>query len=239
VVQTSHVDRLLAGIIAAVVLGATTALVFATPSALTALRTHTIDVLVLFAVALGLQLLSLSIRGNGSLGVSAIAVVAAAAIVGTGAAMAIGCALAVAQGARRRGPLHKTLFDVGDFALAAGAAGILYTAVVPDGAGATSVLAGAAVAGAAYAVVNLGLLCAIMSAAERQKPAAIWEQRFEWAWFAMLAFGPLAGVAAVNYEQWRPGGVVSLLFLPLLLQLGMRGELEQRGGTQTRASVAS
>jgi hypothetical protein len=215
---------LLVGAIGSVAAGASVALVFAEPSIMAALRTHRTDVLVLLAVALALQLVSLNIAGKGSLGVSAIGIVAAAAIVGTGAAMAIGITLAVAQAVRRRGPLYKALFDASDFALAAGAAGMLYEAIVPDGASATSILAGATVAGAAYAVVNLGLLCVVMSAAESRTPLAIWEERFEWAWFGMLAFGPLAGIAAINYRQWLLGGVISLLLLALLLQLGMRGE---------------
>jgi hypothetical protein len=184
--------------------------------------------LALLAVAaLVLQLVSLNLEGKGSMGVSAIGIVAGAAILGTGSAMAIGIGLALAQWVRRRGPAFKAVFDASNFALAAGAAALLYDALVPDEPAAASVLGGASVAGAAYAVVNMGLLCFAMSLSEGRKPQLIWKERFEWAWFALLAFGPLAGIAAINYEQSHFCGILSLLLLPLLLQLGMRGELEQ------------
>lgn len=224
--QSAHPSLVFAAI-ALLAVAAATSLVFAGASIVAAVRKHPSDCALLFGVALALQLISLSINGRASMGVSAIGIVAAVAVLGTGPAMAIATLAALAQAVRRRGAAHKTAFDASNFALAAGASGLVYLLLVPDDPGAASVFAATTVAGAAYSLVNLGLLCLVMSLAERRPARAIWRERFEWAWFVIFVFGAIAGVAAINYTQSRLGGVLSLLVLPLLLQLGMHAQLER------------
>ncbi len=216
-------------LIALVAAAAGTALALGLSSAMETVRARPYDFALLVTVCLALQLVSLNLGGKGSMGVSAIGIVAAAVIIGTASAMAIGTVLALAQWARRRGLAHKAIFDAGNFTLAAAIAGVLYDTIVPAQPTAAAVFAGATVAGAAYSVVNIGLLCIAMSLSESRAPWVIWKERFAWAWFALLAFGPLAGVAAINFEQSRLGGVLSFLLLPLLLVLGMSGQLDEAG----------
>lgn len=231
--QSVRPSRLYAAIAFLATAGAT-CFVFAGATIVAAAREHPWDFALLLGLALALQLFSLSIGGLASMGVSAIGIVAAAALLGTGPAMAIATLAAIAQGLRRRGAAYKTVFDAGNLALAAAASGFVYRLLVPDDPGAASVFAATTVAGAAYSLVNLGLLCLIMSLAEGRRPLAMWQERFEWAWFAILVFGAIAGVAAINYQHSRLGGVLSLVLLPLLLQLGMRAQL---GRTLPRKNV--
>ncbi len=224
--RSRRIPPILVGFIALLAVAAGTGLALAAPSLMSAVESDLPELALLALVSLALQLVSLNVEGKASMGVSAVGIVASAAILGTAPAMAIGIGLAVVQWWRRRGRVYKAVFDIGNFGLAAGAAGGIYDLLVPTEPAAAAVLAGSTVAGAAYSVVNIGLLCVAMSLSELRSPVEIWRERFAWAWFTSLVFGPLAGVAAVNYQHSRLGGAVSLLLLPLLLWLGMRRQLE-------------
>jgi hypothetical protein len=96
---------------------------------------------------------------------------------------------------RRRSDVHKAIFDAGNLVLAAGAAGVTFHAL--DG---TSRLLAAALAGCVYAALNNGLVCLAMSLAEHRPWRTVWLERFHWARFYFLLFGPLALVAETAYN---------------------------------------
>jgi hypothetical protein len=181
----------------------------------------------LLVATLGLQLLSLDLGGNCSVGTAAIGMIAAAAILGAPATMVIAVCVAVEQWLRRRGLAHRALFDASNLALASGSAAVAYEMLTPARPTLASSFAAVAVAGAVYAVVNNGLLCLVMSVAEWRSPKAVWNERFQWASVAFLVLGPLAGVVVVNYRHSAVGGAASLTLLASLLLLTMRGGLEQ------------
>src|SRR5919205_1200546 len=127
-------------------------------------------VVTLIALTLVLQLFSVPVYGRGSVSVSAIGVLASTFVLDTGTAMAIAVFAAFTQWIRSRGDLYKAAFD------------------------ATKGwrLGAAILAGCVYAAVNNGLLCLAMSLAERTSWRAVWSERFHWARFHFVLFGPLA-----------------------------------------------
>ena len=74
-------------------------------------------------------------------------------------------------------------------------------------------------AGAVYAAINNGLLCLAMSLAERTSFSAIWFERFHWARFHFVLFGPLALAATIAYEETGTAGLVAFALPPALMVL--------------------
>ena len=82
-------------------------------------------------------------------------------------------------------------------------------------------------AGAVFAVVNNGLLCLVMSFAERIPWTTVWFERFHWARFHFALFGPLALAATIAYEQVGIAGLVAFTLPPALMILSVRQYLER------------
>jgi hypothetical protein len=180
----------------------------------------------LLALTLALQLFSVQVYGRGSVSVSAIGIIASAFLFDTGTTMAIAILAASVQSARRRAELYKWIFDAANFALAGAAASLIFEAM-PGWR-----LLAASVAGVAFAAINNGLLCLAMSFAERTPISKIWFERFHWARFHFLLFGPVALAATIAYEQVGTAGLVAFTLPPALMILSVRQYLER-----TAASV--
>jgi hypothetical protein len=132
----------------------------------------------------------------------------------------------VVQSVRRRPEPYKAIFDIANFALAGAGASLAYNAV-PGWR-----LLAATIAGFAFAAVNIGLLCLVMSFAERTPISKIWFERFHWARFHFALFGPVALAATIAYEQVGTAGLVAFALPPALMILSVRQYLER-----TAASV--
>ena len=170
----------------------------------------------LLALTLALQMFSVQVYGRGSVSVSAIGIVASAFLFDTGTTMAIAVLAAVTQSVRRKTELHKAVFDASNFAISAGAASLVFQAL-HDWRFPAAVLAGAV-----FAVVNNGLLCLVMSFAERIPWRTVWFERFHWARFHFALFGPLALAATIAYEQVGVAGLVAFTLPPALMILSVR-----------------
>jgi hypothetical protein len=184
------------------------------------------------ALVLFLQLFSIELYGRGSLGVSAIGMLAAGFYLGPGPAAVIAVIAAVVQWTRKRGLLHRALFDAANFSLSTATAAFVFT-LMRDASDSTAALLFAAnVAGATFAVINNGLLCAAMALSESLPARAVWTERFHWARFHFLAFGPLA--LAISFAYGELGVIAMLAFAvpPALVAFSIRQYLER-----TRASV--
>jgi hypothetical protein len=169
-----------------------------------------------------LQLFSIRVYGRGSVSVSAIGILAAVFLLNGGAAMTIAALAALAQWIRSRGQPQKAIFDCANYALAAGAAALAYQAVVDQ-----SRFVAALLAGCIYAGLNNGLLCLAMSFAEQTTWRRLWLERFHWARYHFLLFGPLALAAAVAYEQIGVLGLAAFALPPALMVLSVRQYLER------------
>ena len=109
----------------------------------------------------------------------------------------------------------------GNFVLAAAAAGATFHAL--DG---TPRLVAAAVAGCVYAALNNGLVCLAMSLAEGIALKTVWRERFHWARYYFLLFGPLALVAETAYRFMGVQGLFAFTVPPALMMLAFRRYLE-------------
>jgi putative nucleotidyltransferase with HDIG domain len=184
-------------------------------------------VVTLIGLTLVLQLFSVPVYGRGSVSVSAIGVLASTFMLDTGTAMAIAVVAAFAQWIRSRGDLYKAAFDASNYALSTAAASLVFHAAEGWRVGA------AVVAGCVYAAVNNGLLCLAMSFAERTPWREVWGERFHWARFHFVLFGPLALAGTIAYEQIGTAGLVAFALPPAVMVLSVRQYLER-----TSAAVA-
>ena len=175
----------------------------------------------LLVLTLALQMFSVRVYGRGSVSVSAIGILASAFLFDTGTTMAIAALAAIAQSIRVRSQLYKAVFDAANFAIAGAAASLVFQAF--DG----WRLLAAVLAGAVYTAVNNGLLCLAMSLAERAAMSTIWFERFHWARFHYVLFGPLALAATIAYEQIGTAGLVAFALPPALMILSVRQYLER------------
>jgi len=178
-------------------------------------------IVTLLALTLALQMFSVRVYGRGSVSVSAIGIVASAFLFDTGTTMAIAVLAAVTQSVRMNTELHKAVFDASNFAISAGAASLVFHAL-HDWRFPAAVLAGAV-----FAIINNGLLCLVMSFAERIPWTTVWFERFHWARFHFALFGPLALAATIAYEQIGIAGLVAFTLPPALMILSVRQYLER------------
>jgi hypothetical protein len=175
----------------------------------------------LLALTVALQIFSVQVYGRGSVSVAAIGVLASAFLFDTGTTMAIAVLAAVAQSIRNRGPLYKGVFDASNFALSGAAASLVFQGLSGWR------LPAALVAGAVYVALNFGLLCLAMSLAEHTPWSRIWFERFHWARYHFMLFGPLALAATIAYQQIGTAGLAAFALPPALMMFSVRQYLHR------------
>jgi len=156
------------------------------------------------------QALAIEVAEQGSLSVSAVGALAGAALFGPRAALAIAITTCAVEWSARRGPLHHSLFNVGNLSLSSlAAAGIFAT--VPEHQAAAGV-----VAGGVYFTVNIGLLTIALALEGRTSWRQVFRDRFAWLFPSYLVFGFVGGVIAIGYNA---AGLyaLGLFVVPLLL----------------------
>jgi hypothetical protein len=196
-------------------------LVVTAPQLVEAVSERPKQVAALLALTLLLQLFSVQVYGRGSIGVAGIGMLASAFVLNTGAAMAVALVAALVQWLRRRGQLHKAAFDAANFTLATAVASLAYQAVPGPR------LVTATLAGAAFALINNGLLCLVMSIAEGIPWRLIWMERFHWARYHFALFGPIALAATIAYEEIGTIGLAAFALPPALMILSVRQYIER------------
>jgi hypothetical protein len=185
---------------------------------------HGPAVVAILALTLVLQAVTLRLPGVGSISFASLGIVLAAISLGAGPAMVAAVLAALMQWIRRRGVAHRALFDAGNLALSAGAAAATYAGIVSAGVDHIGPFAAATAAGAAYVLVNHGLLCAAMSLAEHRPVRDVWRERFHWARSYLLAVAPLAGCMTVGDDPVG-FGIVASLALAIVLLTRMRARV--------------
>src|SRR2546421_586749 len=136
-------------------------------------------------------------------------------------ALAVAVVAALTQWLRRRGQLHKAIFDGANFAISAAAASVVFSAAGAWRPGA------AVLAGCVFAALNNGLLCLAMSLAEGLSWRTIWLERFHWARFHFALFGPVALAATIAYQKTGIAGLAAFALPPALMMLSVRQYLER------------
>src|SRR5579862_2335075 len=120
------VDMRVSALIGVVSAGAGGALVASSPTIAHTVSAEPRRVASMLALTLVLQIFSVPVYGRGAVGVSAVGILATAFLVNTETAMAVAVIAALAHWAYRRGEFEKAIFDIGNFVLAAGAAGATF-----------------------------------------------------------------------------------------------------------------
>jgi putative nucleotidyltransferase with HDIG domain len=193
---------------------------------------HPADALVFLLLALALQMFSVPIYGRGSISVAAIGLLAAGFALGPGPAMTVGFLAALVQFVRRRGLVHRAIFDAANLTLSSGGAAFAYAGVtfVTD---ATPVrFVGAVVAGSVFYALNVGVLSLAMALTEHTALVGVWRERFHWLTAHYLAFGPLALACTTAFERVGFAGLMAFALPPALLVFSVHQYLER-----TRAAV--
>jgi HD domain len=214
--ESGGLDERVVTLVIVLAIAACAALVAASQGFLATAAEQPARVATLCALTIALQMFSVQVYGRGSVSVSAIGVLASAFLFDTGTAMAIAVLAAIAQWVRSRSELYKAVFDASNFALSAASASLVFHAMD------NWRLPAAALAGAAYAAVNNGLLCLAMSLAEHTRWSTIWFERFHWARFHFALFGPVALAATIAYDEVGTAGLVAFALPPALMILSVR-----------------
>jgi ribonuclease P protein subunit RPR2 len=136
--------------------------------------------------------------------------------------MVIAMLAAVVQWLRSRGEVYKGVFDCANFAVSAGAAALTFDALHG-----IDRFAAAFVAGCVYAGINNGTLCLAMSLTEDLSWRTIWLERFHWARYYFVSFGPVALAAAIAYRDIGVAGLVAFALPPALMIVSVRQYLER------------
>jgi diguanylate cyclase (GGDEF)-like protein/putative nucleotidyltransferase with HDIG domain len=172
---------------------------------------------VLGLVAVG-QALSIEVERMGTISVSAVGALAGAAIVGPRAALPVALTIALVEWSARRSRLHHVAFNVGALTLASLAAAQVF-AVHVSGTSTTArgltALLGLG-AGAAYFVVNTGLLGVAIGLEKNQSAWRMWRDRFAWLFAHYLAYGFVAAMVLDAYQAigaWAIAVVAVPLFV--------------------------
>ena len=180
------------------------------------------------ALTVALQLFSVEVVGSGGgrIGVSAIGVLSTAFALGVGPAVFVAALTALVQAIVSRGIVHRAVFDIGNFATSAGAGGAIAEAA--HAIGGTPVLVIASFfAGAVYSGVNNTFLCLAIGLSADKRPLDVWRDRFSWARWHYIAFGPLAYAWATGYSTVGAVGVVAFALPPALVLVSVRQYLNR------------
>ena len=218
---SSGLDERVVTLIVGLAITACVALTATSAGLFSSAKEQPVRIVTLLALTLALQMFSVRVYGRGSVSVSAVGILASAFLFDTGTTMAIAVLAAATQLVRKNSELHKAVFDASNFAISAGAASLVFHAL-HDWRFPAAVLAGAV-----FAVINNGLLCLVMSLAERIPWTTVWFERFHWARFHFALFGPLALAATIAYEQIGIAGLVAFTLPPALMILSVRQYLER------------
>src|SRR5262245_27552944 len=230
----SGLDQRVLALVVGLAVAAAAGLIATSPEIVNTLSHQPLRVATLLALTLALQLFSVRVYGRGSVSVSAIGILASAFLFDTGTTMVIAVLAAAVQTVRsRRRELHKTAFDIANFAVSAGVASVAFHAL--EGAR----LGAAIMAGAAFSAANIGLLCLAMSLAEHTSWTTIWFERFHWGRFHFALFGPVALAATIAYEQVGVAGLVAFTLPPALMILSVRQYLERTAAAVEEAREAN
>jgi hypothetical protein len=221
---SSHSKVSVALLVTLVTVGAASAIAATLPTTADAVRDRPATLAGIVGLTLALQLLTLRLPAKGSIGFASLGLVLAGIALGAGPALVVGVLAGLVHWIRTRGLFHRALFDAGNMALGAGAAAVTYDLVHGLASSGLAEFVAAAAASAVYVTINHALLCVAMSLSESRSPRLVWLERFHWARYYLLGFGPVAGTLTIGDDHLRMGVVVSLA-LSLVLLLRMRHDL--------------
>jgi putative nucleotidyltransferase with HDIG domain len=192
-------------------------------------------VLAFLGLTLLLQVSSIEVYGRGSFSFGGAGLLGLGFTFGIGPAMAAGALMGIANmlARRRRGArLNRGVFDAAQFSLSAGAGTAVFYGLHAQHWSPAARLLPSVGAGAAYMLVNVGLLSLAIGLAEEERQLDVWRERFRWLTPYYLAAGPLALALAVAYEKVGLTGLMAFTIPPAMMMVSTRQYV-----SRTRQSV--
>ena len=183
-------------------------------------------------LTLVLQVIVVDVYGKGAFSFAGTGQLATAIVFGIGPAMLVAALAGVVLLVRMRSPLHRGVFNAATFALSTAAGGYVYHLFPESGTSTLVRLGPSLLAGAAYFVVNIGLIMVVVNLAEGMRPRAVWNERFRWLTPYYLASGPLAVALTSAYASVGLVGMLAFTMPPALMMLSIRQYV-----SRTRQSV--
>jgi diguanylate cyclase (GGDEF)-like protein/putative nucleotidyltransferase with HDIG domain len=175
---------------------------------------------VLGLVGVGQALALEADEGSAVLSVSAVGCLAAASLFGWRAALPLALTSVAVDWSARRHPLHNVLFNIGALTLASLAAASVFMIAdfFPDGTTQhrLAVSGLGLLAGAAYFLVNMGLVSVALALEGHERWSAVFKERFAWLLPHYLVYGFIGGVMALAYEAVKLLAL-AVFAVPLLL----------------------
>jgi hypothetical protein len=226
---TSRVSARVGVLVGLVVAAATVSFLVAAGQALDAISDRPATFAGFLAVTVALQLMAVRIRGRGAISVAGIAFLATGFTFGPGGAIVSALVAAAVHALRSQPPLHRAAFNAGAFSLAAAAGSGLYHLLEDADSTTGGQLLIALASGGLFALLNVGLLTLAMGISERRSLMAVWSERLRWLTPYYVAFGLLALLSTLAYEDF---GFLALLALALpAALLVLRAALPMRLGS--------
>jgi putative nucleotidyltransferase with HDIG domain len=183
---------------------------------------HYGTVALFIAVTLVLQLGTVSVYNRGAMGFAGVGLLATGFAFGVGVAMTAALATAALNLVRRRGKVHKAIFDGGQLALASAAGVGMYEGFggpdLPVGLRITLSIA----AGVAFFAVNTGLVSVAIGLTQGVDPRSVWVENFRWMLPYFAGSGFLALTAVVAYEKIGPLGLLAFALPPAAMMVSTR-----------------
>jgi putative nucleotidyltransferase with HDIG domain len=184
------------------------------------------------ATTFGLQLASVEVYGRGTYSFAGSGMLATGFAFGPGPAMITGLAMGLVNGARRRAKAHRIVFDMAQWALAAGAGALVFRGLGAEHFGSVLRMGPAFLAAVVFLAINVGLLSLAMGFSEGEHPLAIWRERLQWVTPYGIAAGPLGAALVIAYDKIGSIGLLVFALPPAFMMVSVRQYL-----AKTRASV--
>jgi diguanylate cyclase (GGDEF)-like protein len=188
------------------------------------------DELVGIAFLIGLvgvgQAVAVEALEQSTISLSAVGSLAGAALFGPDVALPLAVVVCAVEWSAKRTQLHQTLFNVGALTLS-GIAGAAVFGVLP--ANHWAYAAGGALAGAAYYIVNIGLLTTVISLETGEGWLVALRERFAWLFVHYLVYGVIGAAIALAYDV---AGVLALVVFAVPLILVRKSQLDYVAHTE-------
>ncbi len=209
-------------LISVVACAATAVFVLASAQTWEAITDTPLVLLAFVALSGVLQLVSVEVYNRGATSFGSVGVLALGFMFGPGPAMATAALMGVVTLVARRGRLNRGVFDAAQFSLAAAAGAAVYAVARDVSFAPMPELLAAVPAGAAYMIVNVGLLSLAISLADGAKALDVWRERFRWLTPYYLAAGPLAYVLIAAYDALGIPGLLAFALPPVMMMVSVR-----------------
>ena len=187
---------------------------------------NVVELLVLVGLVAVGQAMAVEMSEHGSISLSAVGALAGAALFGPIAALPLALAVCAVDWSARRGPLHRSVFNLGALTLSSLVAAAAYS-ILPSGDWVYVLLGGTA--GAAYYAVNIGLLTTAIRFETGDRWIGVLRSHFAWLFGHYVVYGVVGAMISVAFDV---AGVLALFVFAVPLILVRKAQLDYIAHTE-------